>query len=111
MYYPSGEVKQGAGFCFNNKWEHLGQLEKQDVNYLYSVFLAVSDLFILVSFIVYLTVPDQNKRGLNKNVSTRFFTEGLSVAMVPADPAMVVYMCMAEEERYCKVMNIIHETL
>ncbi|XP_063848397.1 uncharacterized protein LOC135093258 isoform X1 [Scylla paramamosain] len=68
VYYPSGEVKQGAGFCFSNKWEHLGQLEKQDVNYLYSVFLAVSDLFILVSFIVYLTVPDQNKRGLNKNV-------------------------------------------
>ncbi|XP_050712909.1 probable G-protein coupled receptor Mth-like 1 isoform X2 [Eriocheir sinensis] len=68
VYYPSGEVRQGAGFCFSNKWEHLGQLEKQDVNYLYSVFLGVSDLFILISFVVYLTVPDQNKRGLNKNV-------------------------------------------
>ncbi|KAG0718726.1 G-protein coupled receptor Mth2 [Chionoecetes opilio] len=68
VYYPSGDVTQGAGFCFGSKWEHLGQLEKQDVNYLYSVFLAVSDFFILVSFIVYLTVPDQNKRGLNKNV-------------------------------------------
>lgn len=72
MYYSTGEVKQGAGFCFSDKWDHLGNLEKHEVNYIYSVFLAISDLFILVSFIVYLTVPDQNKRGLNKNVSTCF---------------------------------------
>lgn len=96
MYYPSGEVRQGAGFCFNNKWEHLGQLEKQDVNYLYSVFLAVSDLFILVSFIVYLTVPDQNKRGLNKNVNTRLSVEGFNVEMLWKGPARVVYACMAK---------------
>ncbi|XP_071542012.1 uncharacterized protein [Panulirus ornatus] len=68
VYYSTGEVKQGAGFCFSDKWDHLGNLEKHEVNYIYSVFLAISDLFILVSFIVYLTVPDQNKRGLNKNV-------------------------------------------
>ncbi|XP_045608848.2 uncharacterized protein [Procambarus clarkii] len=68
VLYPTGEVKQGAGFCFSDKWDHLGKMEKHEVNYIYSAFLAISDLFILVSFIVYLTVPDQNKRGLNKNV-------------------------------------------
>ncbi|XP_042208084.1 uncharacterized protein LOC121856551 isoform X1 [Homarus americanus] len=68
VLYSTGEVKQGAGFCFSEKWDHLGKMEKQQVNYIYSAFLAISDLFILVSFIVYLTVPDQNKRGLNKNV-------------------------------------------
>ncbi|KAK8730240.1 hypothetical protein OTU49_008168 [Cherax quadricarinatus] len=68
VLYPTGEVKQGAGFCFSDKWEHLGKMEKHEVSYMYSAFLAISDLFILVSFIVYLTVPDQNKRGLNKNV-------------------------------------------
>ncbi|KAK3861009.1 hypothetical protein Pcinc_032977, partial [Petrolisthes cinctipes] len=68
VYYASGEVKQGAGFCFQDHWDHLVGVEKQEVNYLYSAFLAISDLFILISFVVYLTVPDHNKRGLNKNI-------------------------------------------
>ncbi|KAK7072226.1 hypothetical protein SK128_006759, partial [Halocaridina rubra] len=68
VIYNSGEVKEGALFCFQDEWEHLGKFEKHENSYLYSVFLAISDLFILISFIVYLTVPDQNKRGLNKNV-------------------------------------------
>ncbi|XP_068239071.1 uncharacterized protein [Palaemon carinicauda] len=68
VHYPSGELREGAAFCFRDEWEHLGKLEKLQDSFIYPVFLAISDLFILISFIVYLTVPDQNKRGLNKNV-------------------------------------------
>lgn len=64
VLYPSGKVKQGAAFCILEE----ATAEKSDVRIIYSVFLGISDLFILISFIVYLTVPDQNKRGLNKNV-------------------------------------------
>ncbi|CAL4136964.1 unnamed protein product, partial [Meganyctiphanes norvegica] len=70
VLYPSGTLKQGSVLCFKENWEHLGlqKGEKLEVNYIYSVFLAISDLFILFSFIVYLTVPDKSHRGLNRNV-------------------------------------------
>lgn len=69
-----GSVTDGAVLCFKEDWRHLGitGAEKSEVNYIYSVFLGISDFFILVSFVVYLTVPDQTQRGLNKNVSEVF---------------------------------------
>ncbi|XP_018026488.1 uncharacterized protein LOC108681918 isoform X2 [Hyalella azteca] len=65
-----GSIVSGAVLCFKEDWRHLGitSTEKEEVNYVYSVFLAISDFFILVSFVVYLTVPDQTQRGLNKNI-------------------------------------------
>ena len=65
--------------CFTNHWEFLGisHSQKTEVNYIYSVFLAISDFFIFVSFVVYLTVPDQSQRGLNKNVSIYAFNSYL----------------------------------
>lgn len=67
-----GSVTDGAVLCFKEDWRHLGigrVEETHQENHVYAVFLGISDFFILVSFIVYLTVPDQTQRGLNKNVS------------------------------------------
>ncbi|KAL7644681.1 UNVERIFIED_CONTAM: hypothetical protein RMT77_004222 [Armadillidium vulgare] len=57
----------GALICYPKENES-DDKESLQVNYIYAIFLTISDVFILISFVIYLTVPDQTKRGLNKNI-------------------------------------------